>query len=36
MEEFSINVAFENIYFADHNAVRIVPEENDVDFHTVP
>ena len=36
MEEFSINLTVENIYFSDHDAVRIVIDKNAVDFHTIP
>ena len=36
MEEFSINLTVENIYFSDHDAVRIVTDKNAVDFHTIP
>ena len=35
MEEFSINLTAENIYFSDHDAVRIVIDKNAVDFHTI-
>ena len=35
VEEFFINVTVEIISFSDHDAVRIVIEQNDVDFHTV-
>ena len=35
MEEFSSNVTLENIYFSDHDAVKIVTQKNDVDYHTV-
>ena len=34
MEKFSANVTVENIYFSDHDAIKIVIEENSVDFHT--
>ena len=33
MEEFFTSVTVENIYFSDHDAVRIVTEKNSVDFH---
>ena len=36
MEEFSINLTVENIYFSDHDAVRTVIDKNVVDFHTIP
>ena len=36
MEEFSINLTVENIYFSDHDAVRTVIDKNAVDFHTIP
>ena len=36
MEEFSINLTVENIYFSDHDAVRNVIDKNAVDFHTIP
>ena len=36
IEEFFTNVAVENIYFSDHDSVRIVTETNSVDFHTNP
>ena len=35
VEEFFINATVEIISFSDHDAVRIVIEQNDVDFHTV-
>ena len=34
MEEFSANATVENIYFSDHDAIRIVIEKNNVDFQT--
>ena len=34
--EFSINATVENIYFSDHDHVRIVIEQNNVYFHTAP
>ena len=33
MQEFSINVTVENIYFSDHDVLRIVIEKYAVDFH---
>ena len=36
MEEFFIDATVENIYFSDHDAVRIVIEKNSVDFHINP
>ena len=33
MEEFSTSVTVENIYFSDHDALRIVIKKNAVDFH---
>ena len=36
MEEFSANATVENIYFSDHDALRIVIEKNNVDFQTIP
>ena len=36
MEEFFTNVTVENIYFSDHDAVRIIIEKNSVDFHINP
>ena len=36
LEEFSTSVTVENIYFSDHDPVRIVIEKNVVDFHTTP
>ena len=36
METFSINVAVENIYFSDHNAVSVAHEEYNVDDHSIP
>ena len=35
MRQFSINGTFENIYFSDHDAIRIAFEQNNADFHTV-
>ena len=35
MEEFFTNPSVENVYFSDHDALRIVIEKNSVDFHTV-
>ena len=34
--EFSIITIAENIYFSNHDPIRIVIEKNNVDFHTVP
>ena len=36
MEEIFINATVENIYFSDHDAVRIVIRRNSVDFHINP
>ena len=36
MVEFSTNVIVGNIYFSDHDAVRIVILNNPFDFHTIP
>ena len=36
MEEFFTNATVENIYFSDHDAVRIVIKEMSVDFHINP
>ena len=36
MEEFFINSTVANIYFSDHDTVRIVIDKNAVDFHTIP
>ena len=36
LEEFFTNVTVENIYFSDHDAVRIAIEKNYVDFHINP
>ena len=35
LKEVSINLTAENIYFSDHDAVRIVIDKNAVDFHTI-
>ena len=35
MEEFSTNVSVENIYFSDHDALRVVIEKNTVDFQLI-
>ena len=35
MEEFLTNPTVENIYFSDHDTVRIIIEENAVDFLTI-
>ena len=37
MEEFPTNVTVEDIYFSDHDVVRIVTDkEGGIDFHTFP
>ena len=36
MKEFFTNVTVENIHFADDDALRIVIEENAVDFQMIP
>ena len=36
MENFFTNVAVENIYFSDHDAVRVAIEKNPIDFHINP
>ena len=36
MEEFLTKVTVKNIYFSDHDAVRIAIEKNYVDFHINP
>ena len=36
MEELFANAIVENIYFSDHDAIRIVIEKNNVDFQTIP
>ena len=36
MEEFFTNATVENIYFLDHDAVRILIEKNAVGFYTIP
>ena len=36
MEEFFTNVTVENIYFTDHDAIRIAIHKNFVDFHINP
>ena len=36
MEEFFINATVENIYFSDHDAIRILIEKNAVGFYTIP
>ena len=36
MEEFFINITVENIYFSDHDAIRIPIKKNYVDFHANP
>ena len=35
MEVFSTNVSIENIYFSEHDALRIVIEKNLVDFQMI-
>ena len=35
IEEFSTNVHVENIYFSDHDAARILVDENTVYFYTI-
>ena len=34
--EFCTNATVANIYFSDHDAVKITTEKNAVDFHTIP
>ena len=36
IEEFVTNATVKNIYFSDHDAVRIVIEINGVGFRTIP
>ena len=36
MEEFFSNGTVENIYFSDHDAVRIIIEKNALKFCTIP
>ena len=36
MEEFFTNATVENIYFSDHDAIRILIEKNAVGFYTIP
>lgn len=36
MEKFSIIVTMKHIYFLDHDAIRILTEQDNVDFYTVP
>ena len=36
MEEFFVNAIVENIYFSDHDAIRIVIEKNNADFQIIP
>ena len=36
MEEFFTNATVENIYFSEHDAVRILIEKNAVSFYTIP
>ena len=34
--EFCTNATVANIYFSDHDAVKIITEKNALDFHTIP
>ena len=36
MEEFFTNATVENIYFPDHDSVRIMIQKNAADFRTIP
>ena len=36
MDELPTNVSVENIYFSDHDALRIVIEKNAVGFQIIP
>ena len=36
MAEFSVKPIFEIIYFLDHDVIRILIEQSNGDFHTVP
>ena len=36
MEELFYNATVQNIYFSDHDAVRIIIEKNSIDFCTIP
>ena len=36
MEEFFTNATVENIYFSDHDAIRILIEKNAVGFYIIP
>ena len=36
MEELFFNATVQNIYFSDHDAVRIIIEKNSIDFCTIP
>ena len=36
IEEFFTNATVKNIYFSDHDAVRITIVKNAVDFRTIP
>ena len=36
MTEFFTNAIVEEIYFSDHDALRIAIVKNAVDFHTIP
>ena len=35
-EEFFTKATVENIYFSDHDGVRIITEKNAVNFRTIP
>ena len=35
MENFFADATVKNIYFSDHDVVRILIDENAVDFHTI-
>ena len=35
MDKFYANATVENIYFSDHDPIRIVIEKNNVDFQTI-
>ena len=35
MVEFSTNIIAENMYFPNHDTLRIVIEKSAVDFHTI-
>ena len=36
MKECFVNTTVENIYFSDHDAVRLIIEKNAFDFYTIP